>query len=1202
MVHRAPDSRLLSNLIVHEKEYTKHLAALFPISHTALASLSAYASASPSTNPYHLSNSFGVPGSSAAASPAQTVAAIVDVLAGADDALQSYNQAVETWREQLVSLKQLEDDLNAVLRDREILVTRLIKVSKSPKSSRDVRSSLLTNAGSGSASLSSLPSTNSTAAGSTNTKLGQAQTELQACEAHLAAKEQELEARRISVVRDGLGARCRALIDCGWVWGEMGKEGLRTLQAFSGVPRNGRAPKSSPGTHSPSPSRSIGTQKPLLSPALPSHLVNGPTSYSSDISSLTPSQSASQIAGRSVETSQEGPPVHDQAVQFTRVAQNINQNQSQSQRAPEPIPTRDVEQGDVSITLPPAHAVPELALPTGVWSQLQSQSQSRSISPHTLPKGNVVEHKKDLPDSRPAPRRKRSKHQRRPLSRDITEASDEDADADGLENGHASTTAHVILTSRFPTRGVRTDESASTSKDDSSDDGAAQGPLEVIENDPFGQTKRPSLSPSAAITGFEGDETSTPRPTLIGSALSKGKVRERRTSMAFFGSLRGLFRHKPKDHQGLTEWEGVGDTTRPAPLIRKKGRGGGGGEWVTRTDVHLKGSKGGGGSSDSELGTTVVIPEAPVSAVPPRVGGARLRKGRTSTVHPSSPSVPPVSTTASSSGWLTDGPVTASPRGNVKRKRKSVAELRGRDEGHTDGELERGDGAGAGDHINFSPGAGGGISSGGPSYRDRKRSPVPSHETSQRQQQPPPPTEPAAQTSSVHNIRSRVSSLSRASVMSAPAGTIPTPRSHARSATMDFSGTRCGSNVLNGSSPGAPRRSVSIAYGPSEPVHSHPATVDAQDTSSATKPKPKRNARRGTLHMPHIANGNASQSLMSIVEDVARQNREGWGAGATSVQPLPNGIGTQLVNLGSGRLQVPRAPSLVVPFGERGLANASDKQTRSLDLPRAPGSASTSESQSWPTQTQGHRRTSSSPPTSRVGSPSIISATPTPSATTADGPASSPRPAKSPLRSALRNSSRTPSPSPAQLVEARGRIQEVVRPQVGVVDERCGETPDRDSRPLSPPSPPDSASISSYATGRESFEVEPEATLSSPPATHSYSSPLPPLPPPHSDQVPDPPSSNVSTETPPVRRKSVRVSLHPTFSPTPPALYDNDEEAYALWSKPSSSVDGVGWKKRNEHVPDSDLWQDSSEEDEEYSRARRLLSRVGKRDKRKGKV
>ena len=234
MVHRAPDSRLLTNLIHHEKEYAKHLAALFPLSHAALASLSAYA----------------------AASPAQSIATLVDVLASADDALQRYAHAIDAWREQLVALKDLEDDLAAVLRDRDILcvppslrllapahrlrsVTRLIKASKSTRDAHRSSRLVAPLTGPASASLSSLPSTNSTIAGasvgpaSTNAKLAQAQAELQACEAHLVTKERELDARRISIARDGLGARCRALIDCGWVWGEMGKQGLKALQALS---------------------------------------------------------------------------------------------------------------------------------------------------------------------------------------------------------------------------------------------------------------------------------------------------------------------------------------------------------------------------------------------------------------------------------------------------------------------------------------------------------------------------------------------------------------------------------------------------------------------------------------------------------------------------------------------------------------------------------------------------------------------------------------------------------------------------------------------------------------------------------------------------------------------------------------------------------------------------------------------------------
>lgn len=70
-------------------------------------------------------------------------------------------------------------------------------------------------------------------------KLSAAQTELQACEAHLANKERELEAFRTATIRSGLQARCRALAECGWAWGEMGKEGLRALDMFEASNGNG---------------------------------------------------------------------------------------------------------------------------------------------------------------------------------------------------------------------------------------------------------------------------------------------------------------------------------------------------------------------------------------------------------------------------------------------------------------------------------------------------------------------------------------------------------------------------------------------------------------------------------------------------------------------------------------------------------------------------------------------------------------------------------------------------------------------------------------------------------------------------------------------------------------------------------------------------------------------------------------------------
>ena len=199
LAHGPPrNSRLLTNLIHHDKEYAKHPAAPFPLSHAALASLSAYA----------------------AASPAQSIATLVDILASADDALQRYTYAVDAWREQLVALKNLEDDLAAVLRDRDILCvpSSLSACTRSPTAQRHPSHQglqvhprcppfvplgrPLTSLVSASLSLSSTNPTiaDSISPASTNARLALAEAEFQACETHLVTKERELDARRISIV------------------------------------------------------------------------------------------------------------------------------------------------------------------------------------------------------------------------------------------------------------------------------------------------------------------------------------------------------------------------------------------------------------------------------------------------------------------------------------------------------------------------------------------------------------------------------------------------------------------------------------------------------------------------------------------------------------------------------------------------------------------------------------------------------------------------------------------------------------------------------------------------------------------------------------------------------------------------------------------------------------------------------------------
>lgn len=72
-----------------------------------------------------------------------------------------------------------------------------------------------------------------------NPKLALAQSELQACEAHLAERERELADVRTSAISKGLVGRCQALVDCGWTLGEMGKDGVKALQALQNNGVNG---------------------------------------------------------------------------------------------------------------------------------------------------------------------------------------------------------------------------------------------------------------------------------------------------------------------------------------------------------------------------------------------------------------------------------------------------------------------------------------------------------------------------------------------------------------------------------------------------------------------------------------------------------------------------------------------------------------------------------------------------------------------------------------------------------------------------------------------------------------------------------------------------------------------------------------------------------------------------------------------------
>jgi hypothetical protein len=148
----------------------------------------------------------------------------------------------------------------------------------------------------------------------------------------------------------------------------------------------------------------------------------------------------------------------------------------------------------------------------------------------------------------------------------------------------------------------------------------------------------------------------------------------------------------------------------------------------------------------------------------------------------------------------------------------------------------------------------------------------------------------------------------------------------------------------------------------------------------------------------------------------------------------------------------------------------------------------------------------------------------------------------------------------------------------------------------------------------------------------------------HQTPVSSQQSQAESSRTPPRRRKSVRVSLKPTFSPSPPAIeydYEEEHQRYAAWGRRHENEHERAEEGGRSHSPSrsllpppppppplhpqttavvaptpvraapvqhrlvgggsggvADMWDDSGEdEDEDYTRAKRLLARAAKKEK-----
>jgi hypothetical protein len=144
----------------------------------------------------------------------------------------------------------------------------------------------------------------------------------------------------------------------------------------------------------------------------------------------------------------------------------------------------------------------------------------------------------------------------------------------------------------------------------------------------------------------------------------------------------------------------------------------------------------------------------------------------------------------------------------------------------------------------------------------------------------------------------------------------------------------------------------------------------------------------------------------------------------------------------------------------------------------------------------------------------------------------------------------------------------------------------------------DSGSIASFRTVRETLDDSPTLTPTPPtaPAPAAVAEALAPPGKDDSDVSASTASLGTGTSASTTRRKSVRMSLKPTFSPTPPALDEDENEAWGRSGRPwgvvaNGGANGSAGGKERER----DFWADSSDEDEEYANARKLLMRTGKK-------
>lgn len=201
--HRSTSDRLLNNYLSSQKQLSTSLLTLLSHSHSSSSSLLAYVTSSPGVLfPVRRAVQYA-----AFEGPTQGDGSGGDAQSGK---WNEYIQSLENFRKDLKQVHTLEEELSQVKRDREILVSRLIKATKSKPSKKDILrgqtaggGSSRSDAGHSNASVLSFRSDDSerTSGGTSKrqTKLAEAQAEVLGCEEHLRGLEVRLEEERSKV-------------------------------------------------------------------------------------------------------------------------------------------------------------------------------------------------------------------------------------------------------------------------------------------------------------------------------------------------------------------------------------------------------------------------------------------------------------------------------------------------------------------------------------------------------------------------------------------------------------------------------------------------------------------------------------------------------------------------------------------------------------------------------------------------------------------------------------------------------------------------------------------------------------------------------------------------------------------------------------------------------------------------------------------